>query len=177
MQIENMEIYANVFGVLGIAANIFWISLKTRKNILAGQVLACFFIVLHYYCLGALTGAAVMAIVGVQALLAIPLEKYPKFRAVYGVSLVLTPVVCFYTWQGPQSIFSSLALGLMCFANFHVNLIRLRAIIIMSIIFWVAHNLMVPSYPGLISNAISLSISIFVLRRELLESKYEISRA
>jgi hypothetical protein len=162
---------ATVVGIMGVIANTYWPLIKERRYLLLGQVLACIFMGLHFSLLGAYTGAAVMAVAGMQALLAIPLESHPKFKSVYLASLILTPLVCFYTWQGYSSIFSSLALILFCIGNLQVNTKHLRIFLILCIFAWVGHNVMVSSYHALLSNSLALLISIYGLIREFMPNK------
>jgi hypothetical protein len=58
-----------------------------------------------------------------------------------------------------QSTFSSLALAIVCIANFQFNEIRQRALLITAIFAWFAHNIVISSVPGIISNALALAIS------------------
>jgi Bacterial inner membrane protein len=150
---------ASIFGFAGVLANFCWPMMRKRAYLLAGQVVACCFMFAHFALLGAYTGAVIMGVAGFQAALAIPLGKNPKFKFIYLASLLLTPIVCYSTWQGVQSIFSSLALAIVCVANFQLNEIRQRALLISAIFAWFAHNLIVDSVPGIISNTLALAIS------------------
>lgn len=162
---------ATVLGMMGVIANTFWPLIRERKFLLLGQILACVFMGLHFFLLNAYTGAAVMAVAGIQALLAIPLESHPKFKSVYLASLFLTPLVCWYTWQGYPSIFSSLALVFFCIGNLQVNTRYLRIFLILCIFSWAGHNLLVSSYPALLSNSLALLTSIYGLIREIMSNE------
>lgn len=157
---------ATVLGVMGVIANTYWPLIKKRRFLLSGQILACVFMALHFYLLNAYTGALVMVVAGMQALLAIPLETHPKFKSVYLASLLLTPLVCWYTWQGYPSVFSSLALVFFCVGNLQINTKYLRIFLILCIFAWVGHNVLVSSTPALISNGLALLTSIYGLIRE-----------
>ena len=136
---------------------------RRRESLLAGQFTACCLMLTHFVLLGATSGAAVMGVAGVQALLAIPLGKHPKFRRIYFVSLLLTPLVCFFTWQGDASIFSSAAMGIFAFANLQTEPVKQRALLIMVIAAWFAHNTLSHSVPGLVSNTLALIVSLRML--------------
>ena len=164
---------ATLFGIFGVVSNTVWPLLKTRKYLLLGQVIAAIFMTVHFSLLHAFTGAAIMLLAALQAALAIPLESHPKFKSVYLASIVLTPVVCWITWQGVASIFSSMALLFFCIGNLQINIKRLRIFLLMCIFCWIGHNMLVSSYPGLISNSLALATSIFALRREF---KFKASR-
>jgi hypothetical protein len=154
---------ATVFGFAGVAANITWPLMHRRSRLLAWQAIACGMMFMHFLLLDAQTGALVMFVAGLQALLAVPLGKSPKFKRIYIASLVLTPVVCYLSWQGPQSVFSTLALAIVCVANFQLNQVHQRAMLLTAVFAWVAHNILVSSIPGLISNALAFGVSSFML--------------
>jgi hypothetical protein len=141
--------------------------LKVRKYLLLGQVIAALFMCVHFTLLNAFTGAAIMLLAALQASLAIPLESHPRFKSVYLASIVLTPLVCWATWQGSASVFSSLALIFFCIGNLQLNIKRLRVFLLMCIFGWIGHNILVSSYSGLISNGLALITSVFALVREL----------
>ena len=70
------------------------------------QALACAFFVLHFYLMGAYTGALMTAVAGVQALLAIPLEKHPRFNLIYLATIPIIFILVGLSWAGLPSIFS-----------------------------------------------------------------------
>jgi hypothetical protein len=154
---------AAIFGFAGVAANVTWPLMRRRSGLLAWQAIACGLMFLHFALLGAQTGALIMLVAGLQALLAVPLGKSPKFKRIYIASLVLTPMVCYLSWQGPQSVFSSLALAIVCVANFQLNQVHQRTMLLTAILAWIVHNILVSSIPGLISNALAFSVSSFML--------------
>lgn len=162
---------STVFGAVGVITNTLWPLIKQRKLLLSGQILACIFMGIHFLLLNAYTGAAVMFVAGFQAALAIPLENHPKFKTTYLVSLLLTPVVCWYTWQGYPSLFSSLALIFFCIGNLQINTKHLRIFLILCIFGWVGHNVLISSYPALVSNILALAASLYGLVREFMPNK------
>lgn len=166
--------FASFFGYAGVVANVVWPTMKTRKRLLAGQVVACCLMLCHFALLGAATGAAVMAVAGVQAGLAIPLGSSRHFRRLYLASLALTPIVCYMTWHGFASVYSSLALAIVCIANWQIRFVMQRALLIFAIFAWMAHNVIVWSVPALISNTLTLTMSVFMLYRAIQLSRSEL---
>jgi len=157
---------STVFGICGVVANASWPLIKYRKFLLTGQVLACLFMFAHFWLLGAYTGAAVMAVAGVQALLAIPLESHAKFKSLYLASLLLSPLVAWFSWHGLPSVFSTMALAFFCVGNLQIDTKRLRILLLGCLFCWVGHNLLISSYPALVSNFIALCTSVYGLSRE-----------
>ena len=160
-----------LFGLLGVMANIIWPLLKQRRFLLLGQVIACVMMAMHFVFLEADTGALVMMVAGLQASLAIPLETHPRFKIVYLASLVFTPFVCWFTWQGIPSIFSSLVLLFFCLGNLQVNVQKLRFFLLLCLFCWVAHNIWIVSYPALLSNVLALGTSVYGYFREFKNKK------
>lgn len=163
---------STVFGIFGVVANASWPLIKKRKFLLMGQVIACICMFAHFWLLDAYTGATVMAVAGIQASLAIPLEAHPKFRSVYLASLLLTPLVAWLSWHGLPSIFSTLALVFFCTGNLQINTKRLRILLLFCLFCWVGHNLLILSYPALASNFIAFCTSIYGLSREFMPNKW-----
>ncbi len=156
-------VIASTFGYAGLIANLVWPTFTKRTYLLTGQVIACLLMLTHFALLDAHSGAWIMGIAGVQALLAIPLGQSPKFKTIYLASLTLTPIVCIITWQGPQSVYSSLALAIVCIANFQMNQLYQRLWLIAAIFAWIAHNMLIASTPALISNTLAFAISSWML--------------
>ena len=102
---------------------------------------------------------------GLQSLLALPLAKYPSFRAVYLLTIPIIAVLTFVSWQGWASLFSAVALALISYARYQISLERLRLFAILSTFCWVGHNLLVASLPGLASDALSLSTGVWMYYR------------
>jgi Bacterial inner membrane protein len=162
---------ASLFGFAGVAANVIWPLMKSREHLLAGQVVACLLMFIHFALLGASTGAAVMATAGVQAAIAIPLGKSKNFRLLYLASLTLTPAICYLSWHGPASAFSSLALAIVCIANYQQSFVLQRVLLMCAILAWIAHNILVASVPALVSNALTLCTSSLMLYRTLMSMR------
>lgn len=161
----SLPLLASLFGFAGVIANLTWPLMRQRAALLGFQALACLLMLIHFELIAAHTGALIMLVAGLQALLAIPLGHNPRFKTIYLGSLLLTPVGCAITWQGPQSIFSSLALAIVCIANFQINQLHQRALLITAIFAWMAHNLIVASIPGLVSNTLAFCVSAMMLWR------------
>lgn len=154
---------ASTCGYAGVIANLVWPMFTKRVYLLTGQVIACLLMLTHFALLDANSGAWIMGIAGLQALLAIKLGQSAQFKRIYFASLTLTPIVCFMTWQGPQSVYSSLALAIVCIANFQLNQLHQRLWLTTAIIAWIVHNTLIGSTPALISNAFAFAISTWML--------------
>jgi len=154
---------STILGTLGLVTNATWPLFKIRRHILIGQIFACIFMMLHFVLLGAETGAVIMLVAGLQATLAIPLEKNNKFKDIYIFSMLLVPLISWYTWHGLASVFSSAALLLFCFGNLQSKLVNMRVLLLLCIVAWVGHNILMGSIPGLLSNFLAMSTSLYAL--------------
>ena len=160
-----LPFFASAFGFAGVVANLTWPLMRSRSALLAWQVVACALMLIHFELIAAHSGALIMFVAGAQTALAIPLGRSSRFKLIYLGSLALTPAICFLSWQGPESVFSSLALAIVCVANFQLNQLHQRALLITAIFAWVAHNVMVGSVPGLVSNTLAFCVSAAMLLR------------
>ncbi|MBK1853266.1 YgjV family protein [Marinobacter sp. 1-4A] len=157
--------WTTVFGYAGLLANVIWIMMRRRSYLLLGQTVACGFMAAHFHFMGSVTGSLIMLVAGVQAMLAVPLGLYPKFKLVYLVSGGLSPLICYATWQGGSSLFSALVLLLVCVANYQLNEVRQRGLLILALLAWIGHNIIVGSLPALMSNGIAFIFSATMLYR------------
>jgi len=163
--IEVVWDWSAVFGYAGLLANVIWIMMRRRSYLLFGQTVACGLMAAHFHYIGSDTGTLVMLVAGVQAMLAIPLGLHPKFNLVYFMSSGLSPLIAYATWQGGSSLFSALVLLLVCVANFQLDEVRQRGLLILALLAWIGHNLLVGSLPALMSNAIAFVFSATMLYR------------
>lgn len=93
----SLPFLASIFGFAGVAASLVWPLMRKRTSLLSWQVVACVFMLIHFELLAAHTGALVIFVAGVQASLAIPLDRSPRFKFIYLGSLLLTPIVCYWS--------------------------------------------------------------------------------
>ncbi len=158
---------AAVLGYLGALSNMVWPLLRTRRSMLAAQVVGALLFAAHYTFLGAFTAAFLMAVAGIQAVAAIPLGTDPRFRVVYLGTLPLIAGIMASSWHGVASLFASLGMATVSVARYQLDLIRFRALLVACVPFWMVHNLLVGSVPGLMSDAVSFSAGAWMLWREI----------
>jgi hypothetical protein len=157
---------ANAFGVLGAVCGAIWPLFRTRRSMLLVQSLIAAGISVHYILLGAYTGAMVNMLAGLQALAAIPLGHRPEFRKVYLLTLPLLAVGVAATWSGLPSVFAACGMALVSLGRYQIDTMRFRLLLFASIPFWMGHNALVWSVPGLISDALGAVFVSFTILRE-----------
>ncbi len=101
---------------------------------------------------------------------AIPLGTRPGFRLVYLATIPAIAAIMALSWQGPASLFASLGLATISFGRYQTRIIPFRALLVACVPFWIVHNILVWSVPGLVSDALSmtsgLSMLIVTIRQE-----------
>ncbi|MFT4603568.1 MAG: hypothetical protein ACI9W4_000283 [Rhodothermales bacterium] len=117
----------------------------------------------HYLLIGAHTAALLLLIAGLQALAAIPLGTRPGFRLVYLATVPAIAAVMAFSWQGPASLFASLGLAMISLGRYQTKTVPFRAFLVACVPFWIVHNLMVWSVPGLFSDALSMTSGLAML--------------
>ncbi len=153
----------NALGLFGVACNVGWPFLRGRSAMLWGQTVGCVAFALHYLLLGAHTGSLMAALAGLQAVLAIPLGRDPRFRVIYLATLPVIAAAMVLSWMGIASAFVAVAMGVTSVGRYQTNEVPFRAMMLACIPFWSAHNVIVGSIPGLLSDALSFAAGAWML--------------
>ena len=156
---------AAVAGALGVAANGVWPLLRSRRQILAVQVLASILFGLHYTLLGARTGAAMCVAAASQALAASTLSRGWRRNAVFGVTVAAGLAVSVATWSGLTSALALTALAWATIGRLQRRPQAIRLSFLGSEAFWVSHNVLVGSSWGLTSDAMVVTTLLVGLWR------------
>lgn len=125
----------------------------------------------HYVLIGAETAAMLLVVAGLQAVLAIPLGTRKGFRLVYLATIPVIGIIMALSWQGLPSVFASLGLATISLGRYQTRIIPFRGLLVACVPFWVVHNLLVGSIPGLVSDALSMSSGLIMLARTVQEEK------
>ena len=153
----------NALGLLGVVCNIGWPFFRHRSAMLWGQTVGFSAFTAHFLLLGANTGALMSALGGVQAILAVPLGRSARFRMLYLAVLPVIAGAVALTWMGLPSVFSGTAMAIISVGRYQLDVVRFRVLMLVCIPFWSAHNVLVGSIPGLISDAFSFAAGAWML--------------
>lgn len=156
-------LWPNVLGLTGVAFNIGWPFFRGRSAMLWAQAAGCFAFALHFLLLGADTGSLMSMLAGVQAVLAIPLGRDPRFRVSYLAMLPVIAVAMALTWMGTPSAFAAVAMAVTSVGRYQTGEVRFRMLMLACVPFWSGHNILVGSIPGLLSDALSFSAGAWML--------------
>jgi hypothetical protein len=164
---------AMLLGLAGVLLNILWPLRRGRRVMLLLQGASGLCFLSHYALIGALTGSTMNGLAALQALAAIPLGTRPGFRTVYLLTLPAIAIGLALTWMGWPSAFAALGMAGISLGRYQTKVLPFRLILLLTIPFWVGHNLLVGSLPGLLSDTLVSVSSVVGLRRHWKESRPE----
>lgn len=106
----DVALFAKIFGFAGIASTVVIYQQKTRKGLLLSKLISDVLWFLHYFCLGAYSGAGIAVIGLVRELIFMNREKkWAKHWAWLVFFLVLSVVSALVTWKGWASLLPMVA--------------------------------------------------------------------
>ena len=152
-------------GLMAMACFAAWPLFHARWAMLATYIGNNLGFVVHYACLGHWTAVAMNGLMGIQTLAAIWLVRWPRLRWVYFAFIPMLGVMSLVTWQGLPSLLSAVAITFSTIGRLQSNEIALRILLLCSTPFWLAHDLIVGSLPGLAADILSMIIGAAMLLR------------
>ena len=156
-------------GLIGMVCLASWPIFRARWAMLTTYIGNNLAFVVHYALLGHWTAVAMNGLMGVQTVIAIMLVRHPKLRLAYYALMPGLAAVSLMTWQGLPSFLSAAATTLSTVGRMQTNETALRVILLTSTPFWMGHDLIVGSLPGLIADVLSMVTgAAMLLRRSLL---------
>jgi hypothetical protein len=118
----------------------------------------------HFLLLSQWTAAAMNGLIGVQTIVAIWLGQRPQLRWVYYAFMPVLAVCGIIIWQGLPSLLAAATTALSAIGNE----MSLRAWMLASTPFWMAHDLAVGSLPGLLADLLGMATGgSMLLKRSL----------
>ena len=162
---------AQGIGLLGTACGMAWPLFRSRNGILLAQLATNLFFTVHLLLLGAVTGALMNGLSAVQVAAAIPLGTRPGFRVVYLAVLPVVAAGLALTWHGVPSLFAAAGMALVSLSRYQTDVRRLRLIMMLAFPCWFAHNLLVGSLPGVLSDVVGMTLNAAVLLRPLRDGR------
>ncbi len=164
---------ATAFGLMGMACLIAWPLFATRTRMLLAQIGIGVGMGIHFFLLGAWTGALMNGLSALQTAAAIPLADRPGLRKLYLALVPVIGVAAALTWNGWPSLFAALGMTLLTVGRMQTDTRAMRILLLAAIPFWAAHDLMVGSVPGLAADALSLCTGLWSLRRPAVKPPVE----
>ena len=159
-------------GAIGLAAQLTWPLMRTRRGILNVQAAIGLGYGTQYALLGAWSGAAVAWLGGVQTLLILFLGAEHMRKIAFGVFPLLLGIGTL-TWSGIPTLLALVASGLVMLGRLQQDTLSLRRLQLGAAPFGAAHDLYVGALPALFGALVSAAIAALALRREVLSKRME----
>jgi hypothetical protein len=154
--------------VVGLIAMVCFASIplfRARRTMLLAYIGNNLGFALHYALLGHWTAVAMNGLMGVQTVVAIMLVREPKMLWAYYALMPVLGLASAVTWQGLPSFFAAGATAFSTIGRMQTNGTALRILLLASTPFWVAHDLIVGSVPGLVADVLGMAIGMTMLLR------------
>ena len=158
-------IFVQALGVLAMCFDVYATLNKSDKRLVLFHVLGCYTYAIHFYLLGAVSGAVTELLSGTR--LAVSMFNKHKYIA-YGfiaVYLALIPVLV----TTPLDALPLIASIIFTIAVYFLEGIRMRLLFLCNFILWLTYCIYTGSLGGMISYAIMFSatcLTIFKLHRD-----------
>lgn len=158
-----MFILAQILGVIALVLELIAFQFKKKKPTLICQSLDAFFYLLQYLCLGAFSGCVTKGLVIVRNFCVVRKDQKEKDQPwlmwIFIIAYVVASILTFKAWY---SLLPLAAGSIWTVAVWKIKGTQeLRFAAIPPTLMWVVYNAIVLSYPGIMSNVLSL-ISIII---------------
>ncbi|MDX2101628.1 MAG: YgjV family protein [Alphaproteobacteria bacterium] len=160
------ETIAAALGWVGFVLAVSWPLFRSRTGMLAAQLGVCVLFTGHYALIGAMTGAWLNALSGMQAAAAVPLATRPQFRWVYLATIPVIATVMVASWQGLASAAAAVAMTIVSLGRWQIAPDRLRLFMALSVPFWFTHNALVGSLPGMVADTCTGAVLLVIILRD-----------
>jgi Bacterial inner membrane protein len=152
-------------GLAAMVCLVVWPLFRARSTMLITYIGNNLGFAVHYALLGHWTAVVMNGVMGVQTVVAIGLVGRPRLRWLYYALMPVLAGGSLATWQGLPSFLAAAAATLSTIGRMQGNEAFLRAWLLASTPFWLAHDLVVGSLPGLIADLLSMATGATMLLR------------
>lgn len=165
---------AQIIGVVAVAVSCVIFLGRKRRTILISKFTADVLWFLHYFLIGAYSGAALNVLaLGRESVFYNKEKKWASHRFWLFLFLILTIASCLMTWEGPISLLPmigscSAVVSFWCTKPIHIRLMAIPAQVL-----WLIYGIVHFSLPGFICNTMALVTIGIGLWQDVRESKME----
>lgn len=174
MVINTKIVIAQIIGFIALVLLVIVFQKNNRKTMLRLMMVAALLFSVHFYLLGALTGAAINLLNVFRSFVFEHRndKKWAKHQWWLYVFLAAIIAIGIKTWAGYYSMFVIIASGSQTIAFWSKNTRKIRFIALIPPPFWFAYNLIVGSAPGMITEAMILgSLLVGIYRFDIKKQK------
>jgi hypothetical protein len=145
------EIITQIIGFLALALALLVFQVNKRRTMLQLQLYSCVLYVIHFFLLGAFTGAALNVVGGARSYVFDVYKNHKYARVFPAVFILLFSTAALITWEGYYSLLPVAASIGGTLAFWQNNPKTIRIISLISPPLWLAYNIVVGSYAGIIN--------------------------
>lgn len=157
-------LFAQAIGVIALTVTIVAFQRKSRKQILLGQMVGSFLFSVHFFLLGAYTGALTSIVVVARNFV---FERFKRNVIWLIIFIGVLFSLVFISWRGWSSLLPVVATTFATYGAWQENPRIIRFLLILACLIWIPYLLIVHSYPGLINQVITtISLVISVVRND-----------
>lgn len=170
---------AGAAGLFGMFCLAIFPLFRSRQAMLLIYICNNFAFILHYGLLQNWTAAAMNAVLAVQTVIAMYIAA-ARYRWLYYAMMVVLAGMVAVTWAGLPSFLAGMAAAFSTWGRMQRGEFPLRLLMLMAMPFWVAHDILVASMPGLTADLLSIATGLFMLYQRCLREAtgtYTIRRA
>ena len=165
-------IFIQLIGFVAFVLSLLIFQVNKRSSMLRIQMVACLLYAIHFFMLGAYTGAA-MNVAGVARNFSF--DKLKKSRHSWVLPILFITIffiAAILTWQGPRSLLPAIASIGGTLAVWQQNPRMIRLLSLLSPPLWLTYNVLSGSYPGILSEIFLLTSTIVgIYRFDILKQK------
>ncbi len=173
-----MQIIAQLIGFMGTITYFLVFQMKKRKSILGLNILAGAIFVLHFFLIGAYTGAAMNIVCSLRCVIYYyDDKKWARSKVWLGVFILASIVLGVYTWSDAYSVLPLISMILTSISFWLKRERNIRLLTLPSPPCWMLYNIHNGSISGFLTDTvifISLLISLFrydILKRRPADAK------
>jgi hypothetical protein len=164
-----------LIGFIALVVSLLVFQVNRRGNMLKLQMSAAIMYSLHFFLLGAFTGAAMNILGALRNFLFYKTRK--RTRLLPGLLIFAFSFAGIITWQGPLSLLPILGMISGTLAFWQSNPKHIRRLALMAPPLWFIYDLMSGSYPGMLTELIMFSSNcVGIYRFDIQKTSPKINR-
>lgn len=151
-----------IIGFVGVLMSLFIYIFKDRRKILICKFISDAVWSVHYFFIGAISGAALNVVAMFRETVFFNKSKKWASHIIWPFIFVsVTIASCIFTWQGPLSLLPMIGSSFGVISFYCTKPVTIRLFSFPAIALWTIYGILSGSFPSLVGNILSLS-SIFI---------------
>lgn len=156
----SLFVIAQLVGCCGVVFSLMIFQLNKRNKMLRFGMTAGSFYTLHYFLLGAYTGAAMNLIGAIRTYIFYKMPTNKKHRWVLYLFIIIAAIATGITWHGPASLLAFGGITCGGIATWHRKPREVRRWFLLASPIWFTYSLVVGSYPGMVVEILMFSSNL-----------------